>query len=213
MGKKAAKAFNNLRQGFTERGDREALDQARTLVSNQQNINQNQKDQLLGYLEGRGVTLLPEPAALLTAASKMPGLDGQKMSKSYGNTIALRDDPVRVAQAIKVMPTDPARVRLTDPGDPAKCPVWQLHEVYSDEDTKSWASAGCRAASFGCLECKKPLIGKLLEEQELIRERAVPYESNPALVREVIAEGEIKARKVASETMEIVRESVGTIYQ
>lgn len=213
MGKKAAKQFKNLRQGFTEQGDKEALDNARLLVGQQQNITQSQKDQLLGYLEGRGVTLLPEPAALLTEAAKMPGLDGLKMSKSYGNTISLRDDPTRVGQAIKVMPTDPARVRLTDPGDPAKCPVWQLHEVYSDNDTKQWVDQGCRKAEFGCLECKKPLIKKLLEEQDVIRQRAETYVNNPQRVREVIAEGDKKARQVASETMQIVRESVGTIYQ
>ncbi|MGB5709090.1 MAG: tryptophan--tRNA ligase [Arenicellales bacterium] len=213
MGKKAAKTYNRLRQGFTERGDRDALDQARELVAAQQNINQEQKEFLLGHLEGRGITLLPEPAALLTEAAKMPGLDGQKMSKSYHNTIALRDDPKRVEQAIRVMPTDPARVRLTDPGDPEKCPVWQLHQVYSDEATLEWVVAGCRAASFGCLECKKPLIDKVLEEQEMIRERARPYEENPSRVREVIANGDAQARKVASETMQIVRESVGTIYK
>ncbi|MBX2870280.1 MAG: tryptophan--tRNA ligase [Acidiferrobacterales bacterium] len=213
MGKKAAKRFQGLRQGFTEQGDKEALETARQLILEQQNINQSQKDLLLGYLEGRGVTLLPEPAALLTEAAKMPGLDGQKMSKSYGNTIALRDDPARVEQAVKVMPTDPARVRLTDPGDPAKCPVWQLHEVYSDDDTRLWVDKGCRNAEFGCLECKKPLIKKLLEEQEVIHERAKAYVKNPERVREVIAEGDKKARLVASETMQIVRESVGTIYQ
>jgi len=213
MGKKAAKAYLHLRQAFTERGDREALSEARALIGGQQNMNQSQKNRLLGYLEGRGVTLLPEPAALLTEASKMPGLDGLKMSKSYGNTIALRDDPSRVEQAIKVMPTDPARVRLTDPGDPDKCPVWQLHQVYSDDDTKNWVASGCRAASFGCLECKKPLIQSLLTEQEEVRERAAPYESNPELVREVIAKGDSRARQVASETMEIVRQSVGTIYR
>ncbi len=213
MGKKAAKKYQRLRQSFTEKGDRESLLEARELVSNQQNINQEQKQQLLGYLEGRGVSLLPEPAALLTKAPKMPGLDGQKMSKSYDNTIALRDDPKRVEQAIRVMPTDPARVRLTDPGDPDKCPVWQLHQVYSGPDTQQWVADGCRTAAFGCLQCKKPLIEKILQEQEQVRDRARPYEANPGLVRDVIAQGEVQARKVASETMEIVRESVGTIYR
>jgi len=213
MGKKNAKTYQRLRQAFTEKGDREALEQARELVATQQNINNEQKEQLLGHLEARGITLLPEPSALLTKAAKMPGLDGQKMSKSYGNTIALRDDPRRVEQAVRVMPTDPARVRLTDPGDPEKCPVWQLHLVYSDEDTRNWVSSGCRAASFGCLECKKPLIDRILEEQAVVADRARPYENNPGMVREVIAEGDKRARQVASETMEIVRESVGTIYK
>ena len=212
MGKKAAKQFSQLRQSFTEKGDRDALEVARALVSAQQNINQNQKDQLLGHIEGRGVSILPEPSALLTEAAKLPGLDGQKMSKSYGNTIAMRDDPKRVEQAIRVMPTDPARVRLTDPGSPDKCPVWGLHQVYSDTETKNWVLDGCPKAAFGCIDCKGPLIDKVLVEQEEILERARPYENNPGLVREVIAAGDARARSVASETMEIVRESVGTVY-
>jgi tryptophanyl-tRNA synthetase len=213
MGKKAAKSFKSLKQAFSEQGSRKAHSEACKLVGLQQNINQHQKDQLLGYLEGRGRAILPEPAALLTEAAKTPGLDGQKMSKSYDNTIALRDDPKRVGQAIRVMPTDPARVRLTDPGDPEKCPVWQLHKVYSDHDTRQWVQNGCKAAEFGCLECKKPLIEKILQEQEEIAERARPYEDNPAMLREVIEQGNERAGVVARETMEIVRDAVGTIYR
>ena len=213
MGKKAAKNFKNLKQAFSEQGSREAHAEACALVGQQQNINQHQKDQLLGYLEGRGRAILPEPAALLTDAAKTPGLDGHKMSKSYGNTIALRDDPKRVEQAIRVMPTDPARVRLTDPGNPEKCPVWQLHKVYSDADTREWVRIGCKAAEFGCLECKKPLIDKVLQEQAEIAERAKPYEDNPAMLREVIEQGNERAGVVARETMEIVRNAVGTIYR
>jgi tryptophanyl-tRNA synthetase len=213
IGKKAAKSFNQLRQAYNEKGDREALGRGIALVESQQNINQQQKEQLSGYLEGRGTSILPEPDALLTEAAKMPGLDGQKMSKSYDNIIALRDDPKRVEQSIRVMPTDPARVRLTDPGDPEKCPVWQLHLVYSDSDIQQWACTGCKAASFGCLECKKPLIASVLEEQQEIRDRARPYEENPEKVKEVIHSGCQKAREVAVETMEIVRDVVGTVYK
>lgn len=213
MGKKDAKTYRRLRQRFTEQGDREARDAARTLVRAAPNLTPQDTDRLLGHLEGRGQSLLPEPQTLLTETAKMPGLDGQKMSKSYGNIIALRDDPKRVEQAIKAMPTDPARVRLTDPGDPDKCPVWQLHKVYSDAEVRDWASAGCRAASFGCLECKKPLIDKVLEEQTVFHERARVYENNPAQVREMIEEGNHKARAAARETMEIVRAAVGAVYQ
>ncbi len=213
MGKKAAKTFRNLKQAYSEQGDRDAHSRACELITNQANINQQQKDQLVGFLQGRGRAILPEPDALLTEAAKMPGLDGQKMSKSYGNTIALRDDPKRVEQTIKVMPTDPARVRLTDPGDPDKCPVWQLHKVYSDDETGEWVQKGCRAAEFGCLECKKPLIEAILNEQEEILARAKPYEENPAMLREVIEQGNRRASEVARETMEIVRDSVGTVYR
>ncbi len=213
MGKKAAKSFTQLKQRFNEKGDRAAHDQAVALLHEQQNINQQQKDQLMGFLQGRGRTILPEPDALLTEAAKMPGLDGQKMSKSYNNTIALRDEPERVKQSIRVMPTDPARVRITDPGDPDKCPVWQLHRVYSDSETQQWVVAGCRAAAFGCLECKRPLIEKILEEQEQIRQRALPYETNPERVKEVIDIGCHRAREAAMETIEMVRDVVGTVYK
>ncbi len=213
MGRKAAKSFARLKQSYSEQGHRETHARGTALIMRQQNLDPAQKQQLLGYFEGRSKTILPEPAALLTKAAKMPGLDGQKMSKSYGNTIALRDEPKRVEQSIRVMPTDPARVRLTDPGDPDKCPVWQLHLVYSDEDTRQWAAAGCRAASFGCLRCKQPLIEKVLEEQAEIRQRARPYESNPHRVKEVIEAGNQRARQAAAETMEIVREAVGTVYK
>lgn len=213
MGKKSAKSFRNLKQAYSERGDRDAHAQACDLVFNQSNINQDQKDQLIGFLEGRGRAILPEPDALLTEAAKMPGLDGQKMSKSYGNTISLRDEPRRVEQAIKVMPTDPARVRLSDPGDPEKCPVWQLHQVYSDENTQCWVQKGCKAAEFGCLECKKPLIKTVLAEQEVTLQRAKPYEQNPAMLREVIEHGNQRAGEVARHTMDVVRQAVGTVYR
>ena len=167
---------------------------------------------MLGYLENRGQAILPEPQTLLTETAKMPGLDGQKMSKSYGNTIALRDEPKRVEAAIKSMPTDPARVRLTDPGDPDKCPVWALHKVYSDDEIRGWANAGCRAATFGCLECKRPLIDAVLAEQKEFQARAKRYEENPAEVRGMIEEGNDKARAAAKETMTIVREAVGAVY-
>jgi tryptophanyl-tRNA synthetase len=212
MGKKSARAFRDLKKQYSERGDRDAHSAAVELLGKQQNINGEQKDQLTGYLEGRGRAILPEPEALLTEAAKMPGVDGQKMSKSYGNIIALRDDPKRVEQAIRVMPTDPARVRLTDPGDPDKCPVWPLHQIYSSDDTKTWVRDGCRSAAFGCLECKKPLIRKILEEQEQIQDRARPYENNRAMVRDVIEQGNRRAREAAMQTMEIVRDAVGTTY-
>ena len=213
MGKKSAKDFFRLQRAYSEQGDKQAHQEALSLIREQANINQDQKDRLTGFFEGKGRAILPEPEVLLTEAARMPGLDGQKMSKSYGNIIALRDDPKRVEQSINVMPTDPARVRLTDPGNPEKCPVWQLHLVYSDTEIREWVNSGCRAASFGCLACKKPLIRKILEEQEEIQQRARVYESNPALVKEIIHQGNQKARETALETMQIVRDAVGTRYR
>ena len=160
MGKKSAKVFFRLQRAYSEQGDKQAHQEALSLIREQANINQDQKDRLTGFFEGKGRAILPEPEVLLTEAARMPGLDGQKMSKSYGNIIALRDDPKRVEQSINVMPTDPARVRLTDPGNPEKCPVWQLHLVYSDTEIREWVNSGCRAASFGCLACKKTIDQK-----------------------------------------------------
>ncbi|MYD75487.1 MAG: tryptophan--tRNA ligase [Gammaproteobacteria bacterium] len=212
IGKKASGRFRSLRRRFNEQGDRDAHAQALELIRGAPQLTGDQKQLLSGYLEGRGKALLPEPAALLTEAAKTPGLDGQKMSKSYGNIIAMRDDPKRIEKAVRSMPTDPARVRLTDPGDPGKCPVWPLHRIYSDAATCEWVEAGCRAASFGCVECKRPLIRKILEEQEEIRERAEPYVARPALVKEIILDGNERATRIANETMDIVRSAVGMRY-
>ena len=209
MGKKNARLYNDLRRRYQEQGDEEALDRARAVLDDQQNISLGDRERLYGYLEGGGKVILPEPQALLTPASKMPGLDGQKMSKSYDNVISLREDPKSVEQKLRTMPTDPARVRRTDPGEPDNCPVWQLHEVYSNEETKSWAADGCRNAGIGCLDCKAPLIEAVLEEQEPIRERAVEFVEHPDVVRSIIAEGCDRARDEARETLEDVRQAIG----
>ena len=170
------------------------------------------KERLLGYLEGGGKMILVEPEYKLMPASKMTGLDGQKMSKSYNNTISLREDTDTVAKKIKTMPTDPARIRRTDPGDPAKCPVWQLHEVYSDNRVKDWVQIGCKGASIGCIECKQPVIDAVLKELKPIQERAAQYAEDPTLVKNIVAEGCEKARKLARETMRDVRDVMGLNY-
>jgi tryptophanyl-tRNA synthetase len=213
MGKKNAKLYNALRRRYQEQGDHEALETARALLESQANITLGDRERLFGYLEGGGKIILPEPQALLTEAPKMPGLDGQKMSKSYGNTIPLREDPQVVTQALRTMPTDPARMRRTDPGDPSKCPVWQLHEVYSDDDTRKWVQEGCRSASIGCLDCKQPVIEAVLAELAPIRERAREFTEDPKLVRNIIAEGNEAARDVAQDTLAEVREAMGLDYR
>ena len=211
MGKKNAKLFGKLRRKYRERGDQEALAVAHALLESQGNITMSDRERLLGYLEGGGRVILPEPRALLTKASKMPGLDGQKMSKSYGNTIALRDDPQEVERSLRTMPTDTQRVRRTDPGDPDKCPVWQLHQVYSGEDVKSWVQSGCRSAGIGCLDCKQPIIDAVLAELKPIQDRARELERQPDLVRNLINEGCEAARDVARETMEEVRHAMSLV--
>ena len=212
LGSKKAKLYFELRNRFQEQGDAAALESAQSLLEEQQSLSHGDRERLFGYLEGGGKMILSEPQAMLTAASKMPGLDGQKMSKSYNNTITLREDEASVTKKIRTMPTDPARIRRSDVGDPNKCPVWSLHQVYSNEDTKLWAMKGCKSAGIGCIECKQPVIAAVLEEQRPMRERAQVYLDNPALVRNIIADGCEKARKHASKTMREVREAMGLDY-
>ena len=213
MGKKAAKLYSNLRSAYQEQGDAEALETARALLQEQQNITLGDKERLFGYLEGGGKVILPEPQALLTPASKMPGLDGQKMSKSYGNTITLRDTTDEVNEKVRRMPTDPARVRRTDPGDPDKCPVYQLHLVYTDQATHDWVNQGCRSAGIGCLECKQPVIDAISEELAPMQQRAAEYESNPDAVRLILSEGAERARDAARDTLNEVRQAIGLSYR
>ncbi|MCG2634404.1 MAG: tryptophan--tRNA ligase, partial [Gammaproteobacteria bacterium] len=189
MGKKQAKLYRSLLTRYQERGESDALETARALVEEQQNITLNDRERLLGYLEGGGMIILPEPQALLTKVSKMPGLDGRKMSKSYDNTISLRAEPEQVAQQLRTMQTDPARIRRTDPGDPQKCPVWQFHLVYSNDDTQAWVQSGCTQASIGCLDCKQPVIEAINRELAPILERATRYIEDPGLVRTIVADG------------------------
>ncbi|RZU44890.1 tryptophanyl-tRNA synthetase [Fluviicoccus keumensis] len=213
MGKKAAKVYVDLRRRYQESGDEEALATARALVQDQQNITLGDKERLLGSLEGSGKIILPEPQPLLTPASKMPGLDGQKMSKSYGNTISLREEPDSVDQKIRRMPTDPQRIRRTDAGNPDICPVWQLHTVYSDDATRQWVQQGCRSAGIGCLECKKPVIDAVNAELAPMRIRMREYEEQPELIRSILAEGAEKARDVAEDTLRDVRDAMGLGYR
>lgn len=213
MGKKAAKLYSSLRKAWQETGDAEALETARALLKEQQNITLGDKERLFGYLEGGGKVILPEPQALLTPDSKMPGLDGQKMSKSYGNTITLRDSNDEVSEKVRRMPTDPARVRRTDPGDPQKCPVFQLHQVYTDEATHGWVQQGCRTAGIGCIDCKKPVIDAICAELAPMQQRAREFEANPEAVRLIIAEGNERAREAARDTLIEVRQVMGLQYR
>ena len=212
LGAKRARLYRQLRTKFLEKGDADALAAARALVEEAQNLPMGDRERLFGFIEGGGKMVLVEPQALLTEASKMPGLDGQKMSKSYNNTISLREDADSITKKIRTMPTDPARVKRADPGDPTKCPVWQFHLVYSDEKRKEWVQQGCRSAGIGCLECKQPVIDAVIEELKPIRERAAQYLEDPTLVRSIVADGCEKARKQAQETLRDVRQVMGLDY-
>ena len=209
MGKKNAKLYKDARKRYQEQGDVEALSIGQALLDSQQNISLSDRERLLGFLDGGGRIILPEPQSLLAVSSKMPGIDGQKMSKSYGNTITLRESPDEVRKKIKTMPTDPARVRRTDPGNPEKCPVWSLHQVYSSEQTKDELSSGCQTAAIGCIDCKQYIIDAVLEELKPIQARIKDYLKDLSGVDSIISEGCESARDVAQDTIEEVRKVMG----
>lgn len=212
LGSRRARVYEELRTRYQQEGDQEALESARAMLAEAQNLAMGDRERLFGYLEGSRRMILPEPQALLTATPKVPGLDGRKMSKSYGNSIFMREDKESIIKKIRTMQTDPARVRRTDKGNPELCPVWQLHHVYSDEERRGWAWKGCTTAGIGCLDCKQPVIDAIIREQEPMHERAQPYLDDPTLVRNIVADGADRARKLANETMRDVREAMGLAY-
>ncbi|MFD2368073.1 tryptophan--tRNA ligase [Pseudoduganella sp. GCM10020061] len=212
LGSKRARLYMELRTAYQQEGDEDALEQARAMLDDAGSLSMIDRERLFGYLEGSRKLILVEPQARLTEASRLPGLDGRKMSKSYGNAISLREERDSVTRKIRTMPTDPARVRRTDPGEPTRCPVFQLHQVYSDEPTREWVLKGCRSAGIGCIECKQPVIDAVLEEQEPMRERAQQYLDDPSLVRAIVADGCETARRLAHDTMRDVREAMGLAY-
>ena len=213
LGARNANLYRELRRRYQEEGAADALDRAHALLAGNSRLTVADRERLLGYLEGTGRSILSEPEALLTASPKVPGLDGRKMSKSYDNTIGLREDPDSITAKLKAMQTDPARVRRTDPGDPEKCPVWDLHKLYSSAETQAWVQQGCRTAGIGCLDCKKPLIERVVQEVTAMRQRAQEFEESPDLVRGIIAEGCEKARSVASQTLDDVKQAMGLAYR
>jgi tryptophanyl-tRNA synthetase len=212
LGSRTAAMYEELRRQYQEQGEADSLARAQAIVESSTRLSLADRERLLGYVEGTGRSILVEPQALLTPTPKLPGLDGRKMSKSYGNTITMREDPDAVAKKLKTMQTDPARVRRTDPGDPDKCPVFDLHRIYSSEDTRQWVAEGCRTAGIGCIECKKPLIEAVVGEIRGFRERAQQFEENPELVQGIVNEGCERARDAARRTMADVREAIGLEY-
>lgn len=209
---KFAQSFRAGRRRFQEEGKQQALEVVRELLQNQQNISMRDRARLDGYLEGENRMILPEPQELLTPAPRVPGTDGRKMSKSYGNALELRDETDELRRKLRGMMTDPARKRRTDPGDPEKCPVWDLHKLYSDESTCSWAAEGCRSAGIGCTDCKDRLLGALDADLQPIRERAQSYISDRAELSTILHAGCERAREIAHDTLEEVRDSMGLGY-
>jgi tryptophanyl-tRNA synthetase len=198
-----------LRRRHQEAGDGAAAAELSGLLDRQPpRVDAAARDTLRDHFHGGSARILPEPQVLLTPTPRVPGLDGRKMSKSYGNTIGLREDPDAVATKLRTMQTDPQRVRRTDPGEPEKCPVWDLHRMYSDEATQAWAAAGCRSAGIGCLDCKKPVIDRIVAEVSTMRERARPYQDDPGQLVTLLADGADRAREAASATLGEVRRAM-----
>jgi tryptophanyl-tRNA synthetase len=215
LGKDDSRYLDKQRKAFQQDGSAEAQAKGEALIRRAgaaATINADEVELLRGHLRGSGRSVLIEPAVLLTETSKLPGLDGEKMSKSYGNTIAMREEPAVVEQKVRKMPTDPQRVRRTDPGDPERCPVWQFHQVYSDQATRDWVVTGCKSAGIGCLDCKQPVIESILREQQPWRERAQELLANPKQVHWIVEMGTERARTVARQTMKDVRGAMGLDY-
>lgn len=212
MGKKNSKLYSELRRQFQEDGMHESIKTAQALLEAQTNLSIGDKERLLGYLEGSGKIILVEPQALLTENAKMPGLDGQKMSKSYHNTISLREEPAQVEKKILTMQTDPARIKRTDKGEPEKCPVWQFHKIYSNEEVCNWVQKGCRTASIGCIDCKRPVVDAINKELQPIQAAIADYEQDLGSVKRIVAEGSESAREEATKTINTVREVMGLDY-
>ncbi len=211
-----ARYFEKQRKAFGETGSTEALAKGDGMIAKAATSiagwTSDDSELLQGHLKGSGKTILTEPQALHTEVLRLPGTDGVKMSKSYGNAVLMREDPDSVSKKIKGMVTDPARARRTDPGDPEKCPVWQFHKVYSDEATKEWVVKGCKSAGIGCLECKQPVIDAIIREQRPWRERAEAYLADPKKVHWIVEMGTERARTVARQTMKDVRVAMGLTY-
>ena len=215
LSKDDSRYIEKQRKAYGQDGSAEALGRGEAVVRKAHEaatLDNGDAELLLGHLKGSGKSVLTEPAVLLTETSKLPGLDGDKMSKSRGNTIAMRDEPAVVTTKVRRMPTDPQRVRRTDPGDPSRCPVWQFHLVYSDAPTQDWVKQGCTTAGIGCLDCKQPVIDAILREQQPWRERAETYLTNPKQIHWIVEMGTERARTVARQTMKDVREAMGLNY-
>ncbi len=200
--------INLLKSAYQQTGDDKALQQAYTLIESL-HLPEFETEVLEGFIIGNSRAILPNVQAMLTKDSKVYGLDGQKMSKSYHNTIAIGEDPDVVTVKIKKMPTDPARIKRTDPGDPLKCPVWNFHTLYSSADTQEYIDISCRTAAIGCLDCKKIVIDAINKEQAEIRERRLQLDLNPQIIIDIMNRSTEKARRVAKTTLDEVKAVMG----
>jgi tryptophanyl-tRNA synthetase len=216
MGREAERDYERQRRAYGQTGDTLALERGLALVqqASQSTPGWSPQDSevLSGHLKGAGRSVLQEPQALHTEVLRLPGTDGQKMSKSLGNSVLMRDTPEAVQTKIRAMATDPARVRRSDPGTPERCPVWAYHRVYSSADAQATVHQACTQARVGCLECKQPVIDAIVQQQANWHERADRYLSNPKQVHWMLETGTERARALARQTLKEVRSVMGLVY-
>jgi tryptophanyl-tRNA synthetase len=208
LGYKKGKLYKELLIKYQQEGDDESLEKARYLLQDVVNLSISEIELLFAFLENKSRVILSEPQELITKDAKMIGLDGQKMSKSYNNTITLRESVDNINKKIKSMQTDPARVRLSDKGDPNKCPVWQLHKIYSSDEVNNWVWKGCTNATIGCVECKKPIIDAIIKEQEQLKEKAKPYLEDKNLIKNILADGSERASEIANNKLNEIKDAM-----
>ena len=209
IGSKNSKLYLSWTKKYQETGDKGALDSARSLIENLTNISSKDKSRLEGFIEGSGILLLNEPQPLTTNVPKLNGLDGRKMSKSYKNTISLIEEDDLLEKKILSMQTDPSRIKKTDAGDPEKCSVWNLHKIFTENDTQSTIHNDCKSANIGCVDCKKILKKNISFEISPIRERFHNFKSDKDNLHQIITTGCKKASEKAEKQVEIVRKAIG----
>jgi len=211
LGEEAAGCLQALAKAYRQGGDAARLEEALALISGA-GLSAASAAALESHLRGRNPRVLTEPESILAEESKVDGTDGRKMSKSYGNTIGLLEEPRSVEKKLLGMPTDPARVRRSDPGDPERCPVWSFHKAYSSEEQLAAVREGCATAGIGCVDCKRLVLAGIEKELGPIRERAADARSRKGFVEEVLESGTAKARETAGRTLEDVRRAVGVSW-
>lgn len=212
LGAKKADLYEGLLTAYQQEGDEEALEKARYLLADAINLSIGEQERLFAFLENKSKVIMTEPQEMICDSSLLLGLDGQGGSKSINNVIYLREDIDSINRKVRGMPTDPARVRITDVGNPDKCPVWQLHKIYSDDNVLKWVKNGCTSAGIGCVDCKKPLIDAIGDEQQKISENARPYLEDENLVTNILADGAEKAAEIANEKLIEVKEAMSLNY-
>ncbi len=212
LGSKRAKMYLELRAEYQDQGKEDALEQAKAMLDETQNLSMIDRERLFGYLEGSRKLILVEPEAQIMPVPSLSGLDGRPMRQEMNNCIALREEKPALERKIQWMAVDPARQQSSDHGNPANCTVWPLHQAVSSSDVCERVQRGCMRATMTCAECKQTLLAAIVKVQEPIHERAQTYLDDPSLVRAIIADGCDNARKLAQETMRDVREAIGLSY-